>query len=159
MDYAFKPLELAGFLAEAIEANKGYGDSFKVRFALNSAVALAWVDGDHGRLMQVLSNLLSNAAKFSPENDVVDIVLDKQDRFFRISVHDNGPGIPLDFRSKIFGKFAQADVSNKRAKGGTGLGLNITRSIVEAHGGTIGFECPEGGGTTFYFTLPAKAEA
>ena len=158
MDYAFKSLDLAGFLSEAIEANKGYGDSYKVRFALNAGVAPAWIDGDHGRLMQVLSNLLSNAAKFSPENDVVDIVLAKQDRFFKISVHDNGPGIPVEFRSKIFGKFAQADVSNNRAKGGTGLGLNITRSIVEAHGGTIGFECGDAGGTTFYVSLPAATQ-
>ncbi len=72
----------------------------------------------------------------------------------RISVTDHGSGIPEAFRSRIFGRFAQADNSTTRKVGGSGLGLNITKSLIEAFGGTVSFDSVEGQGATFHFVLP-----
>ena len=72
----------------------------------------------------------------------------------RVSIKDEGMGIPKDFHKKIFEKFAQADSSAKRSSEGTGLGLNISKNIIEGHGGTIDFRSPSGEGTTFFFDLP-----
>jgi signal transduction histidine kinase len=73
----------------------------------------------------------------------------------RVEVRDRGPGIPEEFRKRIFQKFSQADSSDTRQKGGTGLGLNISRAIVERLGGSIGFDTSQTGeGTVFYFELP-----
>lgn len=159
MDFSFEPLEIGALLVEAIEANKGFGDIYQVGFALGEVESPAWIHGDRARLMQVMANLLSNAAKFSPPNERVDISLRKRGDFYRISVHDNGPGIPPAFRNRIFERFSQADGTDRRQRGGTGLELSICRSIVEAHRGVIGFDCEAGRGTTFYVDLPVLAEA
>ncbi|MBT5660417.1 MAG: response regulator, partial [Rhodospirillaceae bacterium] len=157
MDFQMKPLALAPLLTQAIEANKAYGEERRVTFVLTDIAQDATVLGDPDRLMQVLANLLSNAAKFSPENDEVEISLHREGTGFRISVHDHGRGIAAEFQSRIFGKFQQGDSSDSREKGGTGLGLNIAKSIIELHNGTIGFDSRPGGGTTFYFSLPELA--
>jgi CheY-like chemotaxis protein len=104
--------------------------------------------------MQVMTNLLSNAAKFSPPASAVDVNVSVHDGMVRVEVSDRGPGIPETFRSKIFGRFAQADSADSRIKGGTGLGLAISKRLIEMMQGRIGFEDRPGGGTTFYFELP-----
>ena len=156
MEFSMAPLELEPLLERAIEANREYGAQYGVSFVLTESVAQAQVEGDHGRLMQVLANLLSNAAKFSPRASRVEIALRRHGNGFRIAVADQGPGIPKEFRGRIFQRFAQADSSDTRQKGGTGLGLSITRAIVERHGGAIGFDTEPGKGTTFYFDLPER---
>jgi PAS domain S-box-containing protein len=113
------------------------------------------VDTDAERFYQVMGNLLTNAAKFSPKGGAIRIAAGMTEKMVRISVHDEGPGIPEAFRDRIFHKFAQADSSDTREKGGTGLGLCITKAIVERLGGAIGYETQIGAGTTFYFDLPA----
>lgn len=117
----------------------------------------AVVNGDEDRLAQVLANLLSNAAKFSARGSDVTISLSATDEGFRVAIADKGPGIPEKFRDRIFGKFSQADSSDTRQKGGTGLGLNISKAIVERHGGTIGFDTGIDEGATFFFDLPKSA--
>ena len=112
----------------------------------------ALVDPD--RLLQVVENLLSNAAKFSSPGDHVDVVLGRRGSFARVSVVDKGAGIAAEFQSGLFEKFAQAGPTETRQKG-TGLGLNITRAIVERLGGRIGFQAKLGVGTTFHVDLPA----
>jgi signal transduction histidine kinase len=77
----------------------------------------------------------------------------------RVSVRDHGPGIPDEFKSRIFEKFAQADSSDARQKGGTGLGLNIAKQLIHHHGGKLDFEAARGGGTVFYFDLPYEGDA
>ena len=139
----------------SIEANAPYAATLKVTFQIGAHPQQAWAVGDSNRLLQVFANLLSNAAKFSREGGCVEIRIVEQDVMFRVEVEDKGSGIPLEFRNRIFKKFAQADDGNTRRQGGTGLGLNITQSLVEKMGGEIGFDSEIGVGTVFWFTVEA----
>jgi signal transduction histidine kinase len=141
---------------QAREANQAYADQYNVRLTIAQALPDAMIDGDSARLMQVLANLLSNAVKFSPRGGTVEMAVTRHDCFIRIAVIDHGSGIPEEFRSRIFQKFAQADSSDTRRKGGTGLGLSISKAIIERHGGQIGFETEPNVGTTFYIDLPER---
>ncbi len=151
-----RQIELAAFLEQAISANQSYGDQYRVKYQLGSAPAIT-VMADYDRLMQVMNNLLSNAAKFSPEGGRVDVSAEQRGSMVRVSVEDHGPGIPHQFRPQVFDRFTQANSSDTRQRGGTGLGLNITRSIIELHGGSIGFHTTLGVGSEFYFELPIAA--
>jgi PAS domain S-box-containing protein len=142
---------------EAMVLNKGFGDRFKVRFEARGELSPREVTADHKRLLQVMTNLLSNAAKFSPEGQVVEITTEELADCLRVGVHDRGPGIPEGFRARVFGRFNQADSTTSRQKGGTGLGLAICKRLVEMMQGRIGFQDREGGGTTFWFELPRHA--
>ncbi|RYY58598.1 MAG: HAMP domain-containing histidine kinase, partial [Comamonadaceae bacterium] len=117
----------------------------------------AKVDADADRIVQVCVNLLSNAAKFSPKGADVEVGIDVRDGTARVWVADSGPGVPPEFHDRMFQRFAQADASDRRARGGTGLGLSICRNIVEAHGGQMGFTSEPGVRTEFYFDLPLAA--
>lgn len=143
-------------LEQSIRATQAYADRYQVRFELiceSGQDAQARVDAD--RVIQVVVNLLSNAAKFSPAGGAqVTVRLQRLPGCVRVSVTDSGCGIPESFRSRIFDRFAQADASDQRQKGGTGLGLNICKSIIEAHEGHIDFVSEAGKGSEFYFDLP-----
>ena len=114
---------------------------------------------DAQRFLQVMVNLLSNAAKHSPANSAVEIHCQVIEQQLRIEVRDYGSGIPEAFRARIFSKFAQADSSDRRQLGGTGLGLAISRELVERMHGQIGFNCEPGHGTCFWFSLPTADPA
>ena len=114
------------------------------------------IRADAQRFHQVMANLISNAAKFSPAGAQVTISAEHLDRAVRISVSDQGTGIPLLFQPRVFDKFAQADSSDRRANHGSGLGLAIARELVELMGGEIGFESVDGAGTRFWFTMPRE---
>ena len=147
---------LRPLLEQALEANQPYATQLGVTLVLEEtppAVRVA-VDGD--RLIQVLTNLLSNAAKFSPPGERVAVSAASSAGYWRVAVTDHGPGIPESFRGRVFQRFAQADSSTTRPRGGTGLGLSICKLIVERMGGRIGFETSSGRGTTFYFDLPME---
>ena len=139
----------------AVEGTVKPSVTFYVReYALTHAEPGLLVKGSADRLMQVLNNLLSNAAKFSPVHGTVEITVVRQGNTVRVAVVDHGAGIPAEFRGRIFQKFAQADSSDTRPKGGTGLGLSIARAIVEKHGGQLDFTSEAGAGATFFFDLP-----
>jgi len=163
MGFRFAPLETMSLLEQAVESNRGYATAYEVELRVVSGVEglRVWADAD--RLQQVISNLLSNACKFSPRGGLVEIAAARNGSRVRISVTDHGKGIPPEFQAAIFEKFAQADISSTREKGGTGLGLSISKAIVERHGGHIGFVSEPGVATTFAFELPewggAKAES
>ena len=157
LEYNFQPLNLSDLVTEAVEANNGYAEQYGVTFALGEITANVTVSGDGDRLTQVVANLLSNAAKFSPEGAAVQISVSQDGGTANVAIADTGSGIPEHLRDHIFGRFTQVDASNTRAKGGTGLGLNISRSIAEHHGGNIDFVSEVGTGTTFFFTLPVVA--
>jgi PAS domain S-box-containing protein len=145
---------LAGLLQQALEVNQGYAERHKVRFVLDAAPDVGTVLADPDRLMQVMANLLSNAAKFSPPGAEVCVRARAHGRMVRVEVVDHGAGIPEEFRGRIFEKFAQADGSSSRRFEGTGLGLSITRQLLQAMHGTIGFNSVVGRGSTFHFELP-----
>jgi PAS domain S-box-containing protein len=154
MEFRFRPVDLKNLVEQGVEANRGYADAFDVNFIVAAAPPGIVVRGDADRLTQVLANLLSNAAKFSPRGEKVEITCARFGAVGRVSVSDCGPGIAKEFRKDIFGKFTQADSSDARKVGGTGLGLNISKSIIEKHGGLLAFDTKVGTGTTFYFEVP-----
>jgi PAS domain S-box-containing protein len=154
MNFQMKPLELVSVVEQALEATRAYGDRLGVPFIFEGNAAGSQINGDVDRITQVLANLLSNAAKFSPPGVPVVVSMSRKEGKVRVCVTDRGRGIPDEFRNRIFQKFSQADSSDTRLKGGTGLGLNISKAIVEKHGGTIGFASEAGAGTTFFFELP-----
>jgi len=149
-------IRLEELVRESMVLNKGFGDRFKVRFELAGEAPAREVRGDRKRLLQVMTNLLSNAAKFSPEGSAVEVTITDNGANLRIGVHDRGTGIPENFRGRIFGRFTQADSATNRQKGGTGLGLAICKRLIEMMQGHIGFEDRVGGGTTFWFDLPTQ---
>jgi signal transduction histidine kinase len=160
MVFDHKPLMLEAFLRRAITLNGPYADRYKVRFELHDVPPGIFLMADEERLMQVLTNLLSNAAKFSPEGEIVVIDASRvTGNYVRVSVTDRGPGVPLEFKNRIFHRFEQADGSNTRQRGGSGLGLSISKAVIEAMGGRINFESPPGKGATFYFEMPAGSRA
>jgi PAS domain S-box-containing protein len=115
---------------------------------------------DEDRIFQVLTNLVSNAMKYSPEGSQVVVAVDGSDpESIKFSVTDSGPGIAPEQVHKLFGKFQQLDASDARQRGGTGLGLAITKAIVEQHGGKIGVESKVGRGSTFWFQIPRRVPA
>ena len=157
MEFLFKPIILSDLLKEAVMANQPYGEHFQVKIKLLHYQENIIVDADYDRLIQVLSNLISNAIKFSPPAGEVTVSSTLHHNQVQVSVTDHGPGIPVAFQSKIFQKFAQADSTLSREHSGTGLGLNISKTIIERHGGSIFFKTKANQGTTFSFNLPIKA--
>jgi len=154
MQFKMEAVALSPFLHRSLELNRMYADRFKVRYELHGPLLEVSVRADPERLMQVMTNLLSNAAKFSPEGDAIIIAATFDGNLASVTVTDHGPGVPTEFRGRIFEKFAQADGSNTRRQGGSGLGLSISKAIIENMGGRIGFDSAPGKGATFYFELP-----
>jgi signal transduction histidine kinase len=147
---------LMPLVQQALEAIAAYGEQYGVVFKLVAQAELE-VAVDGGRLIQVLNNFLSNAAKFSPAGSQVDIAVRAHAGKVRVEVTDHGSGIPDEFRQRIFQKFSQADSSDTRKKGGTGLGLYISKELIERMGGSIGFDSVTHQGSCFYFELPLAA--
>jgi signal transduction histidine kinase len=151
MTFNLRPVELRSLLEQAIEACQAHAGQLQTRLVLQRAPTGLRVRVDSDRMMQVMTNLLSNAAKFSPRGETVVVEAVRQDSAVRVQVTDRGPGVPTEFRGRIFQKFAQASPTAER--GGSGLGLSITKAIVEHMSGHVGFES-EPGRTTFFFDLP-----
>ena len=145
---------LMPIVTTAINENLTYADQHDVRLSLVEGCDGAMVEVDSLRLIQVLSNLLSNACKFSPAGTSVDIHVSRTDDRVHIAVRDHGPGVPETFRNLVFEKFWQGDGSDTRTSGGTGLGLAISKELVEHMGGSIGYEPADGQGTVFFVDLP-----
>lgn len=158
MEYHFETLNLSRMVVDAVDANQSFAEQYGVTFTINQIAPSIYVKGDTDRLTQVIANLLSNAAKFSPTGGDVEISVTVQGQSARVSITDNGPGIPENLRAHIFDKFTQADSTDTRAKGGTGLGLNISKSIIESHNGSIDFTSTIGLGSEFFFVLPMQEQ-
>lgn len=148
--YHFAPVELKGLLQEVTEHWQGKQDH---HIRLHMQDHEVWVRADADRLKQVAHNLVSNAIKYSPHSEQVDLTLEQDGNHVRILFQDYGLGIPEEAKGKMFSRFYRVDNSDRRQIGGTGLGLAIVREIVEAHQGTISFESAMGQGTTFTVEL------
>lgn len=155
MQLELRPARIVPLIEHTMVANQGFADSFQVSLHLRSELdADACCDLDADRFVQALTNLISNAVKFSPTGGVVDIHLRRQDHAVRIAVQDYGPGIPMEFQPRIFQKFARADTADSRRAPGTGLGLSISKVLVERMHGTLRYETAPGRGTTFIMEFP-----
>jgi signal transduction histidine kinase len=149
-----EPCELVDILRTTVESLRTVAMETQVSLVIEAAERVV-VTGDPDRLVQVFTNLISNAVRFSPRGESVTVTLRTTPTSVVVFVSDRGPGIPLEFRKRIFGKFQQADPAG--AAGGAGLGLAIVRAIVERHGGSIRFDSAPGHGTTFITELPYTA--
>ena len=146
--------DLMAIVERAVTDNQAYAQKHDVEISCVERVENTLVDVDSLRLIQVLSNLLSNAAKFAPTGTTVEVRVHRRGPVVRIGVSDHGPGVPDSFRSSIFEKFSQADASDSRARGGTGLGLAISKELITRMHGMIGYASIEGQGATFHVDLP-----
>lgn len=145
-------------IAAALETVRLAAEAKSIHIKTMLDVTVGQVMGDAGRLQQVFWNLFANAIKFTPSGGCVTVELERIDRYAQIVVRDTGQGISPEFLPFVFDRFRQEDSSITRSFGGLGLGLAISRQIVEAHGGTISQESPGvGQGATFTIRLPLMA--
>ena len=156
LSYDIHLMDVRRFLEEVVRVIETYARQHDVKLVLKRYCNDVFINADHDRMMQVMYNLLSNAIKFSPQNGTVIISMECIDEGVKISIADSGPGIPKEFQSVLFDRFTQYDSSDSRRTGGTGLGLNITKALIEKHHGKIDFETGKDG-TTFYIILPTQS--
>ncbi|MGB5260518.1 MAG: GAF domain-containing sensor histidine kinase [Gammaproteobacteria bacterium] len=148
--------DLISLLDDAVELNRPYcmqcNCDLVVNYDLGESAGL--INGDASRLLQVLTNLITNAAKFTSDEDTIEVSLVIVDDTARIGVTDHGPGIPEDQQQHVFERFKQIGTPVNQKMPGTGLGLRISKQLIMLHEGTIGFESIPNQRTTFYFTVP-----
>lgn len=155
MPFNLAPTHLQELLEQAVQSNQGYAQNYGRSLHLEPLVVEPIiVDIDPQRFSQVLSNLFSNAIKFSKEKGRVDVRLRCLGKHVRIEVQDYGIGISENFKTRIFQKFSQEDAKTARKYAGTGLGLSLSKSMIEKMHGSIGFTSVENQGSTFYIELP-----
>jgi PAS domain S-box-containing protein len=159
MRFSFAYHRTAELIDDAILVNMASADKLGVTFSVNCADTSDVAFIDARRFQQVMTNLLSNAAKFAKTGSAIDVSVERQSDFIKISVINIGEHIPDSFREDAFKPFAQLITNAARKRGGTGLGLNICKQIVDQMGGAIGFESEAEGRTTFWFTVPVDAPA
>ena len=147
--FDIQPLALRALVAGAVDAHQPYAGAYGVKVRRDDTADDAVVLADTGRLTQVIMNFLSNASNFSPSGAEVLVTIKKCGEWVRISIRDHGPGIPDNFKQRIFEKFVQVRASDARSRGGSGLGLSIAKQVVDRLGGQIGLEDATGGGTIF----------
>lgn len=154
MSFHLQEVELMPVVEQSIEATSEYGNQHDIRFDLDETAPGARVLVDPDRMIQVLTNVLSNAVRFSTAGDVVKVRVCRHNGLLRVAVADSGPGISEEFRDQVFEPFARADEAGWRHRSGTGLGMSISKAIIEELGGAISFDTEVGVGTTFHIDIP-----
>ncbi len=158
LDFNFEPTDMGLLLCSAVEQNLPYAQGLGIAIDLEIPDEPIIAEVDRGRLLQVMSNFLSNAAKFSPAGSHVRVRLISSALRFRISIIDTGRGMSAEFCRRLFTRFAQENRASEHGQAGTGLGLAICKSIVDRHHGQILVDTREGAGTTFHVDLPYAPE-
>jgi len=155
IDFTMENLCLLPIIEETINNNISYAKQYDVSICIKNDINNnIYIKTDKNRFIQVLTNLISNAIKFSHKKGQVDIYVEENEKSVLINVQDYGIGIAKKNQEKLFKKFVQVDSSSTRAKGGTGLGLNISKMLIEKMNGKINFVSEENIGTTFSVQVP-----
>lgn len=154
MAFNFAPHDIAQLTRDIVETSFGLAQTHSVHFTYHAPKTPALANIDRARFDQILQNLLSNAAKFSPQDGNVDVFVEVTPNRIRTAVKDSGIGIADSHKQMIFDRFTQIDSSDARQQGGTGLGLAISKALAENMNGALGFESTIGNGATFYLDLP-----
>ncbi len=152
-----EPVNLSEAVDLAIDSNLGYGAQLGITLVNQGSTPNVWIEGNEGYIAQILSNLMSNAAKFSPDGASVEIWVSKAGSMAELHVRDHGRGIPQDIQSTLFKRFAGTRQSDRGDVHGSGLGLSIVKTLVDKLGGTIEFETAPGNGTCFHVRFPLLA--
>jgi len=152
-----KPVDLNSLVREVVERAQASSEKHRLRTELDQALPI--INADPDRLIQVISNLVSNAVKYSPDGGEVTISTAADNGQVHVAVRDQGVGIPPEFISRVFGRYERFENSKTSKVVGTGLGLAISRQIIELHGGKIWVESKVGSGSTFEFTVPLQLGA
>jgi two-component system, NtrC family, sensor histidine kinase KinB len=147
-----RPLRAADLVHQAIDLHRAAADEKQIKLAANVGMGLDQVMADPQRVQLVLSNLLSNAIRHSPDNSTIEVAVAPQNGQVRFAVTDHGEGIPVEYHKAIFDRFFR--VPGARS-GAAGLGLPLAKEVVETHGGRIGVKSKPAEGSMFWFTLPA----
>ncbi|MBF9060106.1 sensor histidine kinase [Rhodobacterales bacterium HKCCSP123] len=159
MAFHFAPVNVNDLVSEAVDSTESYANKLGIVVTTAFSPEECWIAADRNRLMQVLHNLLSNAMKFSEQGGSVKVRVERRDTRIRVSVEDEGMGIPGNAKDRVFGKFTQVDSSDVRKVGGTGLGLNISKQIIEHHNATIDYTSDLGVGSTFFLEFDRLTDA
>jgi signal transduction histidine kinase len=147
-------VDIMALIAEVVSLLRPQIEAKDQQLTVNQADALPRVQGDAERIRQILINLLSNAHKYTPHGGQIGVTAHRLDGWVQIDVRDNGVGLSPDEQAQVFNKFFRAQQPARQEAGGAGLGLAITRLLVELHGGRISVVSAPGQGSTFSFTLP-----
>lgn len=154
-----EPTDIASIVSAAIEQVRALAESKHQQLVLHASPEPAWINGDKTRLIQIMVNLLNNAAKYTQDGGTINLKIVTEDAWVVLSVGDNGTGITADLLPRVFELFSQAERTLDRSQGGLGLGLALVKSLVELHGGTVAAESGGAGtGSLFTVRLP-RAEA
>jgi len=151
MDY--QKVDLVKLVQRVMDQQRAYSTRHELVSELPETLI---IEADEDKVVQILTNLVNNAIKYSPRGGRVTTGVEDRGRFVRVWVQDQGPGIRPEHLPKIFDKFYQVDSSSTRRVGGTGLGLYLTKALVEAHGGKIEVQSELGKGSQFHFILPKQ---
>lgn len=154
MPFDIMPVDVRGLLEESARAMQGLASQRSASLVIHSLSDAPAVLGDHDHLMRVMTNLVSNALKYAPERSEVRLAAVPTSEGVEIRVEDQGQGIPANQLDRLFQPFSRVGIHERQTTGGTGLGLTISRAIVEQHGGKIWAERLEPRGTRFAFLLP-----
>jgi signal transduction histidine kinase len=162
MEMDFELLDMREIAIESVDAFMALAQEKNIKLEKSIPSNRIIISGHRDRLSQVMSNLLSNAVKFTPENGrimvSVKIITEDDKGAARVTVSDNGPGIPVDKQDRLFQKFHQVHEEERHKEQGTGLGLALVRQIVEYHNGRVGVTSEPGKGSNFYFLLPLEEQ-
>ena len=153
------PISILDIVTQRIEEIRPQADEKSIQLDMTAPASVPQIFGDEARMGQVFTNLIGNAIKFTPNNGEVSVKVEADGNLLHVEVIDTGPGIPPEERQKIFDKFYQLSDISTRQQGGSGLGLSISKSIVEAHGGKLWIDDGnQGKGSNFQFVLPLVRE-
>jgi signal transduction histidine kinase len=148
-------VDLEALLADAVEMSQPLVESHRHHLEFARPAERLWVDGDPSRLVQMVTNLLTNAAKYTPEGGNIRLSVEREGEWAAIRVRDNGVGIPKEMLSRVFDRFVQVEPGGHASVGGLGIGLAVVRHLVELHGGTVSATSEGvGKGSEFVLRLP-----